>query len=80
LRWTTTIATDDDADVTGRDDNVDDDDDDADNDASSTRSDGVDNRNRDNRNRDNRIDGNDACASAKAMTLAAHPLLRQGAG
>jgi hypothetical protein len=33
----------------------------------------------DNRNLDNRI-GNDACASAKATTLAARPLSRQGAG
>ncbi len=79
----TTIATDNDLDITGRDDNDDDNDDDDDNagnDASSTTSDGVDNRNCDNRNRDNRIDGNDACASAKATTLAARPLLRQGAG
>ena len=82
MRRTTTIATDDDVDVTGQDDN---DDDNTGDDASSTKSDGVDNRNRDNPNRDNPnrdncIDGNDACASAKAMTLAAHPLSQQGAG
>jgi hypothetical protein len=80
LRWTTTIATDDDVDVTGRDDNDDDDAGDAGDDASSTTSNGVDNRNRDNRNCDNRIGGNDACAAANTTTLAARPLSRQGAG
>jgi hypothetical protein len=76
----TMIAMDDDVDVTGRDHNDDDIDDDTGDDTSSTTSDGVNNHNRNNCNCDNRIDGNDACASAKATTLAARPLLRQGAG
>ncbi len=74
------IATDANVDVTGREDNNDDNDPDVGDDASSMTSDGVDNRNRDNCNRDNLINGNDACASAKATTLAARPLSRQGTG
>jgi hypothetical protein len=80
LQWTTTIVTDDNVDVTGQDDNDDDNDDDAGDDASYTTSNWVGNRNRNNRNRDNRIDGNNACASTKATTLAERPLLCQGAG
>jgi hypothetical protein len=48
LKRTTTIATDDDVDVTGRDDNDDDNDDNAGDDASSTTSDEGNNCNRDN--------------------------------
>ena len=71
---------DDDVNITGRDDNDDDNNDNAGNEASSTTSDGVDNRNCNNCNRNNGIDDNNTCASAKATTLAARPLLWQGAG